>query len=36
MTHDGFGVTNSAGNLVDLNGNQINGAFVGTNPGFPG
>jgi hypothetical protein len=36
VMHNGFEVTNSAGNLVDLNGNQINGAFVGTNPGFPG
>jgi hypothetical protein len=32
---NGFPVTNSSGNLVDLNGNQINGAFLGT-PGFPG
>ena len=36
VTHDGFQVTNAAGNLVDLNGNQINGAFIGNNPGFPG
>ena len=36
LTHDGFQVTNSAGNLVDLNGNQINGAFLGNTPGFAG
>jgi hypothetical protein len=36
VTDSGFEVTNAAGNLVDLNGNQINGAFVGTKPGFPG
>ena len=35
VTRNGYQVTNSAGNLVDLNGNQINGAFLGT-PGFPG
>jgi hypothetical protein len=29
-------VTNAAGNLVDLNGNQINGAFLANHPGFPG
>jgi hypothetical protein len=29
-------VTNAAGNLVDLNGNQINGAFLTDHPGFPG
>ena len=32
-----YPVVNSAGNLVDLNGNQINGAFLPPNtPGFPG
>src|SRR5215469_1049826 len=36
VSHDGYEVTNAAGNLVDLNGNQINGAFIGNNPGFPG
>jgi hypothetical protein len=36
LAHNGFPVTNAAGNLVDLNGNQINGAFVGNQPGFPG
>jgi hypothetical protein len=36
LTHDGYQVTNAAGNLVDLNGNQINGAFLTNYPGFPG
>ncbi|HEY7879461.1 MAG TPA: hypothetical protein VID31_01375 [Streptosporangiaceae bacterium] len=36
VSHNGFQVTNSAGNLVDENGNQINGAFTGGQPGFPG
>src|SRR5215472_9512206 len=36
VSADGFQVTNAAGNLVDLNGNQINGAFIGNKPGFPG
>ncbi len=32
-----YPVVNTAGNLVDLNGNQINGAFLPPNtPGFPG
>jgi len=35
LTRNGFQVTNAAGNLVDENGNQINGAFLST-PGFPG
>ena len=35
LTRNGFEVTNSAGNLVDLNGNQMNGAFT-SSPGFPG
>jgi hypothetical protein len=37
LTHNGFQVTNGSGNLVDLSGNQIDGAFLapGT-PGFPG
>jgi hypothetical protein len=35
LTHNGFAVTNAAGNLVDLNGNQMNGAFT-SQPGFPG
>lgn len=32
----GVEVTNSKGNLVDENGNQINGAFLNNHPGFPG
>jgi hypothetical protein len=36
VTHNGFQVTNAAGNLVDENGNQINGAFLSNKPGFPG
>ena len=36
LTHHGFQVTNAAGNLVDLNGNQLNGAFLKDHPGFPG
>ncbi len=36
LTHDGYQVTNAAGNLVDLNGNQINGAYLTNHPGFPG
>jgi hypothetical protein len=36
LSHNGYAVTNAAGNLVDLNGNQINGAFLGNTPGFPG
>jgi hypothetical protein len=35
-THNGFQVTNDAGNLVDLNGNEIDGAFLPGHPGFPG
>jgi len=36
LSHHGYQVTNAAGNLVDLNGNQINGAFLTDHPGFPG
>jgi hypothetical protein len=36
LTRNGFPVTNAAGNLVDLNGNQLNGAFLTNHPGFPG
>jgi hypothetical protein len=36
VTHNGYQVTNAAGNLVDENGNQINGAFLTNYPGFPG
>ncbi len=36
LTHNGYQVTNAAGNLVDLDGNQLNGAFLANHPGFPG
>ena len=36
LTRHGYQVTNAAGNLVDENGNQINGAFLSNHPGFPG
>lgn len=36
LTRNGYQVTNAAGNLVDLNGNQLNGAFLTNQPGFPG
>ncbi len=36
VTDNGYQVTNAAGNLVDLDGNQINGAFLTNYPGFPG
>jgi hypothetical protein len=36
LTRNGYQVTNGAGNLVDLNGHQINGAFLANHPGFPG
>jgi hypothetical protein len=36
LSHNGYQVTNAAGNLVDLNGNQLNGAFLSNYPGFPG
>jgi hypothetical protein len=36
VSRNGFPVTNAAGNLVDLFGNQINGAFLNNSPGFPG
>jgi hypothetical protein len=36
VSRNGFKVTNAAGNLVDLAGNPINGAFLSNHPGFPG
>jgi hypothetical protein len=36
LMHGSYQITNKAGNLVDLNGNQINGAFLTNHPGFPG
>jgi hypothetical protein len=35
LTHNGFQVTNAQGNLVDLNGTEIDNEFTGTT-GFPG
>jgi hypothetical protein len=36
VARHGYQVTNAAGNLVDENGNQLNGAFLTNHPGFPG
>jgi hypothetical protein len=36
VSHNGYQVTNAAGNLVDLDGNQIDGGFLTNHPGFPG
>jgi hypothetical protein len=36
LSEDGYQVTNAKGNLVDLNGNEIDGAFLNNYPGFPG
>ena len=36
LAHNGYQVTNAAGNLVDLNGNELDGAFLTNHPGFPG
>jgi hypothetical protein len=36
LTRHGYPVTNAAGNLVDLNDNQIDGAYLTNHPGFPG
>ncbi len=44
VTHNGYEVTNAKGNLVDLNGNEIDGEYTvpvgggkyGYTPGFPG
>lgn len=36
LSRHGYPVTNAAGNLVDLNGNQLNGAYLTNHPGFPG
>ena len=36
VTRNGYQVTNAAGNLVDEDGNQLNGAFLTDHPGFPG
>ena len=36
LTTNGYEVTNASGNLVDLNGNEIDGAYLAGHPGFPG
>ncbi len=36
LSRNGVQITNAAGNLVDQNGNQLNGAFLNNQPGFPG
>jgi hypothetical protein len=36
LTTNGYEVTNASGNLVDLNGNEIDGAYLTDHPGFPG
>jgi hypothetical protein len=36
LTRNGFAVTNAAGNLVDLDGHQIDEAFLAGHAGFPG
>src|SRR5207344_970800 len=36
VSQNGYQVTNAAGNLVDENGNQLDGAFLTNPPGFPG
>jgi hypothetical protein len=36
LMHNGYQVTNAAGNLVDLSGNEMDGAFLTNHPGFPG
>jgi hypothetical protein len=36
LMRNGYEVTNSAGNLVDENGNELDGAFLTAHPGFPG
>ena len=35
LSQERLQVTNAAGNLVDLDGNQLNGAFLTNHPGFP-
>lgn len=36
LSRNGFQITNSSGNLVDLFGNELDGAFLTNHPGFPG
>ena len=36
VTRNGYQITNAAGNIVDLDGNEIDGAYLTNYPGFPG
>jgi hypothetical protein len=36
LSRHGYEVTNAAGNLVDLSGNELDGAYLNNHPGFPG
>lgn len=36
VKHNGYLVTNAKGHLVDLNGNEMDGAYLSGYPGFPG
>jgi hypothetical protein len=36
LSRNGYEITNAAGDLVDLDGNQLNGAYLNDHPGFPG
>jgi len=36
LSRNGYQITNAAGNLVDENGNQLDGAYLTNYPGFPG
>lgn len=36
VTHNGYAVTDAKGNLVDLMGKEIDGAYLTAHPGFPG
>ena len=36
VTRNGYQVTNAAGNLVALDGTELDGAFLNNHPGFPG
>ena len=36
VSRNGYQITNAAGNIVDLDGNEIDGAFLKNYPGFPG
>jgi hypothetical protein len=36
LARNGYQITNAAGNIVDLDGNEIDGAYLTNYPGFPG